>query len=238
MAIVVISKGTATGALSTCQLGSLTITAGNSLIVAFAVSSNATSFTLTVVYNNGTTAYPLTGITYYRNSTSCQLFYLDNVAPASGGGTVTATWVSSNKPVAISVYEVSGLINGSLDKETGATGRSSDPSSGATTTTSQANELVVGCIGCASTDGSWNGTVTDNVQSVAGILESAIKIVSATGTYTCSKTGATKDYWAAAVATFKSLTTNIKTLNGLAYASTKTVDGLAMASVKTKDGLA
>jgi hypothetical protein len=47
----------------------------------------------------------------------------------------------------------------------------------------------------------------------------------------------TRDYWAAAVATYKALTTNVATWDDLARASWGTVMGLAAASVKSVDGL-
>lgn len=210
MAIVVTSKGTAgnNGTSTAAVLSSLTITSGSTIIV---VAAGRLESSPTVVYNDGTSNYSLTARStpQTNNNRTVTVWSLDNVAAASGSGTITYQSGGSSG-MSFTAYQVTGLESaGSFDKQAGATNRSTAVDTGVTATTSQADELVVGghCQEAA-TNGTYGSDCTDNIQEVtstgAGFVttNSGVKIVSAIGTYKYSKT-ITKDYWAAAVATFK-----------------------------------
>jgi hypothetical protein len=228
MAILDTSKGTARGTGS-AVLSSLTIPAGSSIIVCLGRKVDEGNAS-TVVYNDGATNYDLTAaVDSVGDNRVVGIFYLDNVAGTSNG-TITVTDGGDNDLVSFTVYSVTGLVStGSFDKQASAHARSTAPNSGNTATTSQADELVVGSIAPSQTAiVSWDGTVTDNVQTADngnGSIRSATKIVSSTGTYNCAAT-TEKVYWGAAVATFKAASatgTNMKINIGDTF---KTVDSL------------
>jgi hypothetical protein len=96
-----------------------------------------------------------------------------------------------------------------LDKTAAAAGTGTSPSSGATATTSHANEFLWGSIGYfanSKVTGTWSDGFTAGSQftdtgGIAGV-EDGYKTVSATGAYTAAKTGVNKDSWAAVIATY------------------------------------
>ena len=104
----------------------------------------------------------------------------------------------------------------SLDRTSTGTGSSATPSSGATATTSQADELLIGAIGTEGPDGDAAGTwgnsftagprlgTTGGTQTTpTSRVSLGYRIVSATGAYTAAKSGITSRDWAAMIATFK-----------------------------------
>lgn len=178
---------------------------------------------------------------------------LDNL---SGGADVGpfVTWASSTVSAGV-VIEVDGLGASPFDKASTGTGSDTNPKSGATAATAQADELLVGGIGTEGPDGDAAGTwqqsfnngqrlgttgggAAGNVTASEGYL-----VVSSTGTYEAEKTGITDRDWSACIATYKGAAAaegpaNLKTVDGLAKASIKTADGLAIGSIKTWNGLA
>lgn len=140
------------------------------------------------------------------------------VKTSVGSGALLRAWDTYANAKCIAAYKVVGLLTAAwLDKTKAATGSSATPSSTATDTTTEAYELLIGGIGTEGPDGdlpgTWNGSVDENNQRLgttgAGAasnitVAAATRIVSATGTYTASKTGITSRDWAAAIATYKS----------------------------------
>lgn len=127
--------------------------------------------------------------------------------PGGAAQTVTATDSGGGVDSLIIVEEWSGAATSSAaDKSIGATGSGTALSSGASATTTQANELVIGA-----------GVVSGNVVMTAGsgytnlnkvnttftTLAFESKVVAATGAQTAAMTSGTTGSWACQVATFK-----------------------------------
>jgi hypothetical protein len=136
--------------------------------------------------------------------------YIFSLYTANGGtGDIVATHASRGD-LAINAYSITNLAPSALDKTAAAQGQSTTPSSGATATTSHANELLWGAIGYAGNaqaSGTWSDGFTSGAQysdtgGGIGGIDDGYKTVSATGTYTAAKTGVDKDYWNALIATY------------------------------------
>ena len=131
---------------------------------------------------------------------------------AGGTGDIVASHASGGD-LTINAYSVTGLAPSALDKTAAAKGSSTSPSSGATATTSHANELLWGAIGYATNGkptGAWSGGFTGgtqftNTRGISGI-EDGYKTVSSVGAYTAAKTGIDKDAWTAVIATYATAT--------------------------------
>ena len=130
---------------------------------------------------------------------------------ATGGtGDIVATH-GTGGDLTINAYSVTGLAPSALDKTAAAQGSSTAPSSGATATTSHANEFLWGSIGYATNEkatGMWSDGFTPGTQftktggnGISGV-DDGYKTVSATGAYTAAKAGGKKDAWAAVIATY------------------------------------
>ena len=123
-------------------------------------------------------------------------------------GDIVASHASAGD-LAINAYSVTGLAQSALDKTAAAKGSSTSPSSGATATTSHANEFLWGTIGYATiakpsgtwSDGFISGAQFTNTGGISGV-EDGYKTVSATGAYTAAKAGVDKDAWTAVIATY------------------------------------
>jgi hypothetical protein len=132
---------------------------------------------------------------------------------ATGGtGDIVASHASGGD-LTINAYSVTRLAPSALDKTSAAKGLDAAPSSGATTTTSHANEFLWGTIGYATNPkatGTWSGGFTSGAQftNTGGIsgVEDGYKTVSATGAYAAAKTGVDKDAWTAVIATYATAT--------------------------------
>ncbi len=135
--------------------------------------------------------------------------YVFTLYSASGGtGDIVASH-SSRGDLSINAYSITDLAPSALDKSAAAEGMSGNPSSGATATTSHANEFLWGTIGYAGNEkaaGTWNDGFTSGAQytSTGGIggVEDGYKTVSSTGMYAAAKTGVDKDYWTALIVTY------------------------------------
>jgi hypothetical protein len=127
---------------------------------------------------------------------------------AGGTGNVVVSHASSGD-LTFNAYSVTNLAASALDKTASAQGSDTNPSSGATATTSHANEFLWGAIGYATNakvTGTWSDGFTAGGQftSSGGIsgVEDGYKTVTSTGAYAAAKTGTDKDAWAAAIATY------------------------------------
>jgi hypothetical protein len=185
------------------------VTAGN-LIVVMAAQYGGTALASNSVSDNQSNTYTLIGsVTSYAGDASLKVawYYAYNVT----GGSVTITVTAGGVPTVLAL-EYSGITTSDpLDKQTTANTSSGDTaiSSGNTTTTAQADELILGFTApyAASTymqpgtnfmlrDGYTNGT---NMQ----ICYSEDRVVSATGTYAATFTQEGADGYICKVATFK-----------------------------------
>jgi hypothetical protein len=129
-----------------------------------------------------------------------------------GSGDIVATHGSAGD-LSINAYAVTNLAPSALDKTASAQGLSATPSSGATATTTHANEFLWGAIGYATNSkatGTWNDGFTGGTQftDTGGIggVDDGYKTVSSTGAYTAGKTGVNKSAWVAVIATYATAT--------------------------------
>lgn len=124
------------------------------------------------------------------------------------------TWTTANAVQSVcTIYEYSGLDSSQaavLDKTTsndGGAGTVTSLSTGTTVATTLADELLAAGIGLTGSSGSafsWTNSFTDDGTGSAG-AGTAVRIVSATGTYETTGSWTTARTAVAAIATFKSL---------------------------------
>jgi hypothetical protein len=186
------------------------VAAGNLLVVAIAEGGDATA-TATVTDTKGNTytadatsaAWGTNRKTFIRSSriTTPLVATTDSI-------TVTVTSPLNNGvSVAVSVTEFSGIAVSPLDKTASAVGTSTSPSSGATASTAQADELLVGAVGATGnymvfTPGAGYSALAPGYAGSPHMLPE-FRIVSATGTYSAGGTFSATDDWGAVVATYK-----------------------------------
>jgi hypothetical protein len=139
---------------------------------------------------------------------ACSQWYDANAS--SGSHTVTRTGGFGSFE-SYSIGEYSGIATVSpLDKDTSAVGSTGAPSSGATATTTQANEVAIGtiCNDSNQNNSAWLNSFTqrDFINSTGGGSRPtnwADLIVSSTGAYTAATSGVLTQNWQALIATFK-----------------------------------
>ncbi len=179
-------------------------TAGN-LILAF-VRMSTSSETVTLTDSAGNTYVQAATLTQNADGHQLHLFYAKNISGAAAN-TVTATFSWINNHPYLAIYEFKGLsTTNPLDQTATAQGNSSAPSSGATPTTTSANELVFGGAGMAST---YTGTQTagsgftmlenDTANSPAA---TEFMLATSMGSYTASLTLSNSPNWSFLIATF------------------------------------
>jgi hypothetical protein len=130
---------------------------------------------------------------------------------ATGGtGDIVASH-GSGGDLSINAYSVTNLAASALDQTSTAEGNGTSPSSGATPVTTKRNEFLWAAIGYSTNDtasGAWSdGFMSGGAAFTAtgggiGGVDNAYKTVSSTGAYEAAKTGVTKDYWSALIATY------------------------------------
>lgn len=244
-AIAVSYKDFNYSASGTSAVSGLTVGAGSTLVACINFYDKAQSIS-SAVYNDGSDNFPLTARVSNIGShdgANCAIWSLDNAA-SSGSGTVSVT-VSGSTQTSFALYEITGAkTSGAFDKSASSSGRSSTPSSGTTATLSQAEEVAIGVMSYDNYSSDWggtfNGTCTENTVEET-TFNSATRVVASTSGVSISKTGTSKEYFSACVASFMAAaapSSAVKTVSGLAKASVKTVMGLPIASVKTVNGLA
>jgi hypothetical protein len=161
-------------------------------------------------------------VTYEHGRSYIFYAYVEHALTSGQNITITTSSVSSRVAVA-SVF--SGLASlSALDQALGnptlasqSTAQGNSPTVGPTGTTTQPNELIVGMIGTEEASdagaGTWLNSFTAGPQiKTSGAtyewrISMGYRIVSATGTFTAAKTVTNNPYWAAAIATFKTLNT-------------------------------
>jgi hypothetical protein len=209
-------KGTGTSISVTVPAAG--VKAGNSIIVTFAMDSYTGSVSVSDSKGNTYTLDADVGATGAADKVRTLIFSAHNVAALESGDTITVTHPS---PIdwarrAVSANEFSGLwMTSALDKTSTGEGTSTMPSSGSTTTTSQADELLIGAIGVEGPLGD-SFTVGSGYTALARdgtsgevefsniTINAEYRIVSATGAYAADGTITDRD-WAAAIATYKML---------------------------------
>ena len=179
-------------------------TSGN-LILAF-VRMSTTSQTVTLADSAGNTYVEAVAQAQTSDGSQIHLFYAKNSLGAPN--TVTATFSSTNNHPWLAIYEFRGLntIN-PLDQTASAQGSGTTPNSGATPTTTSANELVFAAMGLPS---SFRGTQTAGAgfsflqqdTSTSPAANESMLVIS-TGSYTATFTLGGSANWTAIIATFQ-----------------------------------
>ena len=138
-------------------------------------------------------------------------------ASAATATNVAVDWVTTGNAYAAALIKVTGLAtSGIFDQSSTSTGSSLTANSGASGTTTVADELLIGGIGWEGPDGDNVGTASNSFTlgerlgttggGAAGNItaQEIYRIVSATGAYTAEvvRTANSRD-WAAAIATYK-----------------------------------
>lgn len=192
--------GTTSGTSHTVTWGSDTTT-GNLFVASIMVGGASSVSSITDSQSNTWTKITsLTG----TSTVTLEIWYSKNI---TGGTTPTITINHSNQQANSIVREFSGLDTASpLDKSAIAAGIGGSPSSGATATTTSANELVVGFAADIVNAGTVGAGYSNLLrQQKAGTTMSAYiegKTVTSTGTQTATF-GGMSSIWVVGVATFK-----------------------------------
>lgn len=183
-----------------------TPTAGNTLVIAAACTG--TTSLLKMADQTGLTWLGFTGP--INNGT--QMIFVGRVASSIASATVTLTSPASQALVLVGA-EYHGT-NMRPDKAVSASGNSASPASGATETTSNANELWVGAISVRGTNANTIGTYTNSFTEVGQTnttngttnndrtVALTERIVTSTGTANSGAT-VTSNFWVAVALTFE-----------------------------------
>ena len=211
------SLGTAVSKTSGTELvitTTLAVSSGDDILVAIATDPNS-SLVVSITDAAGN-SYSQVGATVISSgNVRTYLFAAYNVNAMATGSSLTIT----ASPAVTARAAVAALFRGlddnnPLDQTASATGSSTAPSSGATATTAQADELLIGVVGTEGPDGdapgAWDGSFTTGPRlgTAGGTADTNItvslgyRIVLSTGAYTASKTGITSRDWGAMIATF------------------------------------
>lgn len=199
MAYAVVQTGNSSNAGSTSQgtvMGNTTT--GNTIIATFSLLTNTVTSVTDSQSNTYTKRRELTS-----NNSTISIWVAENI---TGGTTPTVTGNFSNiSTVNILVREYSGLAAASFDQSAGAGGVAGTASSGNTSTTTQANELVFGAVHSSSntpTAGAGFGNFATNITQGSPRLGIEDKRVTSTGVQAATF-GGTNSIWACAVITLK-----------------------------------
>jgi hypothetical protein len=201
------------------------VASGDDIIVAFAADPSAT---VSSVSDSAGNTYNQAVDVSNSGDVRTYIFAAYNVNALSSGSTITINHASVSARAAV-VSAFRGLANSAvLDQTHTGTGSSTSPTSGATSTTTQADELLIGAIGMEGPNvdnpGTWSNSFTDGLRLGTSFGSSSgddtdvtasmgWRIVGATGAYTAAKSGlATSRDWAAAIATFKAAMTRDLTM--------------------------
>ena len=211
------SLGSATSKTSGTSLVVTTSAAaasGDDMIVGVVTDPNS-SLVVSVADPAGNT-YNQVGYVVNSGSIRTYIFAAYNVNPLPSGSSITITASPAVTARAAVVALFSGLADSDVfDQMQTGYGTSTAPSSGATPTTTQADELLVGVVGTEGPDGdtagAWDGSflagprlgTTGSTADTNLTVSLGYRIVSDTGAYTASKTGITSRDWGAMIATFR-----------------------------------
>ncbi len=191
------SAGTAVSSLA--QLLPINVTAGNTIIVGIQTASRLVN---TVTDSLGNVYTPL----FQKTAPIGELWYCPNVL--GGTNTVTVTVAGgTDAGLAVSIMEIGSVAAAPLDQSVLADGTSTTPSSGASPSTTVADEIVIGWMAANTTSGTptlgtgYKNLVFNSQATGAQALEQ--KTVAATGAQTATFGIGASVAWHCAVVTFK-----------------------------------
>ena len=191
------------------------VAAGDDIIIAYATDPNSNVPPFTISDPAGNTYHEI-GPAINSGQLRTYLFaaYDVNALPAGSNITITASASVTARAAVVSVFR--GLADEDpLDQTSTGTGSSATPSAGPTSTTTEADELLIGAIGTEGPNGDPGGTwlnsfttgprtgTTGGTDDTNITISLGYRIVSASGAYTAAKSGITSRDWAALIATFK-----------------------------------
>ncbi len=209
------SASSKTSGASLAIVTTAAVAAGDDIIIVYATDPNANVPPITVTDSAGNTYHEI-GPAINTGQLRTYMFsaYDANALPADSSITITASASVTARAAVASAF--SGLADEDpLDRTGIGTGSSDTPSSGATATTTEANELLVGAVGTEGPDGdaagTWGNSFTagPRLGTTGGTADTNItasmswRIVSDADAYTAQKSGITSRDWAALIATFK-----------------------------------
>ncbi len=193
----------------------LAITSGDDIIVAIATDPNS-NIVLSVEDAAGNTYHQIGNAVVNTGQIRTYLFAAYDVNSMSSGSAIIITDSTSVTAKAAVAALFNGLADGDpLDTIASATGTGTSPSSGATSTTTQAEELLIGLVGTEGPQGDTSGTWGDSFTSGSRVgttgdtddtnitISLGYRFVATSGAYSASKTGITDRDWTALIATFK-----------------------------------
>lgn len=201
---------TAAGTSRAGTWGSNTTT-GNTIIVAVAPAVAANNVTSITDSQGNTYVHDVRNTAGAGSHPQIEIWHAENI---TGGTTptITVNWTNSTNCAWIA-REYSGLATSStLDKTAGSSGTNNAPSSGATATTSQNDELVIGAVSYPTTtvtmtagsgyaNASQKGSTGAGTSSLVAVEDKTVAATGAqTATFSSSETG---NNWNCVVATFK-----------------------------------
>ena len=186
------------------------------------VPANDTVIVAVVLYNNNAptvTVSDSAGNSYTKNADITNSFTRTLLFSAQATGALTndSSSITVSAPtvryINVSAFSVGGLVSPSpVDRTATATGSSTTPSVGPTSTTTQANEILVGAFGVdvgsgtASLSAGTNYSLAPSNVTTGGMgIFPEHRIVTATGAYSANGTlMGTVSNWSAAIVTYKS----------------------------------
>jgi hypothetical protein len=199
-----------------------TIAVGQTLIGTIVNDNNATvatfSFDDTTHANSYTT--DVTKVDAGNNTVIVTIFSCRVTTQLNSGNTITITSTGTPSPVqrarwAVSVQAYDNILNPRLDKFTSNAATGAAVSSGATATTTAANELVYGAFasGVRTFTAGSGFTAVTTLNTLAGSTERCLnaewKYVTATAAQTATGTLSSSSVYAGAIATYKSSASNV-----------------------------
>jgi acid phosphatase type 7 len=200
---------TAANSVASRALPAITVTSGNTLILALGWTPGAGNPSLSSVADNNGGTWQSTTIQSSGTQARMQIWYSLN--HPSGSTIVTATYSGNVSGVAANLSEWSGIATASaFDASAGTTGSSTTPST-STVTTHNANDLVFG----AAVQQGKNTIVSGPTNSFTGLTpavtsgssgnsstQSAYQIESAINSYTTNWTMSGSNAWAGSIVAF------------------------------------
>jgi hypothetical protein len=130
---------------------------------------------------------------------------MQNVGTLTTSDTITVTYTTASNPRSVIVDEFSAVATSPLDQVATATGTTTNRTGGTTPTTTQADELIIGCFATGSAETSFtHGTgYSDFTTKFAGSVSGEYQIVAATGAYNPTATGGVSATSHGVTATYK-----------------------------------
>lgn len=213
MAIAFVQSTQGSGTVTQLDLAFLSNNAaGNLIIVSARIGVNGRTITVTDSKGNTYTQDK------FQTASAVDLAIYSAKNIAAGANTVTCSISGAADSIRLAIHEYSGLATASpLDQVASATATGTAADSGATPTTTVADELLFAC--CATGSGrdlTAGASFTEREVVVQGAATERLltedRIVSATGAYNGLVTLGTSGLWCCAIATYKGASVRRQTL--------------------------